>query len=382
MDRDHEDMEVRAAGGGLDPEEVRALYEELPPEERRERIVLCPSYRTFYNELVQPDEMVGFPGSAYFWKKWVSILKPTAASVYIVLRNIAYAHKNLPEDARCYPDQAELARMLGLSDRKTIREHLNTLESYGFLKREKDYRGVRDQEHGGRLARQKTSVYHVFYEIPLVAEDAVTLLLAGEGISNVLKSHGFTSVGENPPHRYGGKPSTLANQVEGNPPPTPSYPQAATSVEGFSGGKPPSINVRRSNVLLTLDNVREQSSRKKIRRATSSTFQEDPRVSSLSPLERAKKEELVREIARTLNGCKGDHGNEDHKSAGFHRRVAYFMPDHLVHQALMTVRDMHYDANVAGSKQLGDAGAYFAGVVRKMAEQEGIPLDPVGEGRS
>ncbi len=363
-------------------EELQKFYEGLSPTERREQLVLRPVYREAYNQLVQPDEMVGFPGSAYFWRKWVSILKPTAASLYVVLRDIAYANKNLPEDAWCYPNQSELARMLGLSDRKNIRQHLNTLESHGFLKREKDYRGVRDQEHGGKLARQKASVYHVYYEIPLIPEDAVTLLLLREGIANPLGHNTLSSVGGKPPHWDGGKPSSLVDQVEGNPPRTPSYPQDETSVGGFDRGKPPSINVRDSNVYSTLDNVREQGSFSRTRKGKPSAFKADPRVANLPPLEKAKKEELVREIARTLNKCKGDHGNDEHKSAGFHRRVAYFMPSHLVQEALVAVQDQHYEANVAGNKQLGDASAYFAGIVRKMAEQEGISLEPVGGRRS
>lgn len=376
MDRDHEHMEVEETAGAPSADDLRAFYETLPPQERRERIMLAPAYRTVYNKIVQPDEMVGFPGSAYFWKKWLPILRPTAATVYVVLRDIAYANKNLPEDAWCYPDQAQLARMLGLSDRKTIRQHLNTLENYGFLKREKDYRSVRDQEHGGRLARQKTSLYHVYYEIPLIAEDAVTLLLSGEGIANSLNFNASTSEGGNPPHRRGGKPSILVNHLEGNPPRNPNYPQDATSEGGFYGEIPPSYNVRRSNVLPTLNNVSEQSSSPNVSPKRQSAFQQDPRVAAMTALERAKKDELVREIARRLNACKGDHGKEEHKSAGLHRWIAYLMPVQLVNDALMAVQDLAYEAQ-AGRKEMRDPGAYFVGIIRNMAQKEGIDLGPV-----
>ena len=371
MDRD---QEHRDATGTATREELLQFHQQLSPEERRERFILAPAYRDHYNRLVQPDEMVGFPGSAYFWRKWVSILKPTAAAVYIVLRDIAYAHKNVPEDAWCYPDQAELAKMLGLSDRKTIRQHLNTLEQHGFMKREKDYRSVRDQEHGGKLARQRASVYHVYYEIPLVAEDAVTLLLLREGIANPLEINDLSSVRGNPPHRSGGKPSSLVNQVEGIPPPPSTYPQEATSVGAFQQEKPPTINVKSTNVYPTLDNVREQSSPSNVPRTARSSFKEDPRIASLSPLERAEKDQLVREIALRLNAAAGDHGNAEHKSAGLHRRIAYLMPAPLVHEALMATADAVQEDR-AGRKSLrGSPAAYFTGIVRKIAEREGIDL--------
>jgi|GEM_PF-2262776 len=376
MDREHEHMEVRDRQGAPSPDEIRAFYDELPPEERRERIFLAPAYRTLYNRIVQPDEMVGFPGSAYFWQKWLPVLKPTAAAVYIVLRDIAYANKNLPEDAWCYPDQAELARMLGLSDRKTIRQHLNTLESYGFLKREKDYRAIQDQEHGGKLARQKTSLYHIYYEIPLVAEDAVTLLISGEGFANSLNFNTVTNEGGNPPHRYGGKPSTPVNHLEGNPPRGASYPQESTGEGGLSGGISSSYNVRGSNVHSTLDNVSERTPSSNVSRKRQSRFQQDPRIASMTALEKAKKEEIVLEIARRLNACAGDHGKEEHKSAGLHRWIAYLMPVQLVNDALMAVQDLAYEAQ-AGRKEMRDPGAYFVGIIRNMAEKEGIDLGPV-----
>lgn len=357
--------------------ELREFYEGLSPEQRREQIVLRPAYRDFYNQLVQPDEMVVVP--SYFWSKWLRVLKPTAASLYVVIREIAFKNKNQPEDSWCFPDQGELARMLGLSDRKTIRQHLNSLEKLGFLRRDQTYRITVDQAHGGTLARKGTCKYLVYYELPLVDEDAIALLLSQ---SKPLENNNMADRGDFPPYRNGGKASLPADVEGGFPPPSPTYPQEHTGTGGFAAGIPPNNNVSTTNLYPTLDNVREQGSFSKTKSQKPSAFKADPRVASLSSLERAQKEELVREIARTLNGCKGDHGNDEHKSAGFHRRAAYFMPNELVMQALMTVRDQHYDANVAGSKELRDAGAYFAGVIRKMAEQEGISLEPASGRRS
>jgi hypothetical protein len=70
----------------------------------------------------------------------------------------------------------------------------------------------------------------------------------------------------------------------------------------------------------------------------------------------------------------GRWDGQDHKSAGFHRRVALVMPEHLIQEALTATRDA-VDDQRSGRKSLrAGPAAYFAGTVRRIAAREGIDL--------
>ncbi len=91
--------------------------------------------------------------------------------------------------------------------------------------------------------------------------------------------------------------------------------------------------------------------------------------------EQKNREDLAQEIGRQLNVMSGerDWGMEDHKSLGFHRRVAFLMPSRFVYEALAATRDAIEDER-AGRKTVRGVGAYFAGIVQRIAEREHIDL--------
>ena len=80
------------------------------------------------------------------------------------------------------------------------------------------------------------------------------------------------------------------------------------------------------------------------------------------------------EIGDSLNRMDGRSDTATHRSIGFHKRVAYLMPETLVHEALRATRDAVEDAR-AGRKDLDkDAAAYFAGAIKRLAERDAVDL--------
>jgi hypothetical protein len=380
MDRNsrHKDLPGMGSSESM-RKEVEEFLSSLSAQERREHIQIVPAYRSAYNSIVRPDRRNGAV-STYFFEKWAPHLGPIASMLYLVIRRIAFTNEDTPEDTWCYPDQSELAKMIGLSEssRKTVRKHLDTLEQYRFLKRDRNYRIGQSQAHGGAVARQSTSRYWVWHEVPLTDEDEVMFYLLNEEARNSFDDKVFTSVGSKTPYRptSGGFKTPHREPGVGLKTPSPeSYPQENSSMGFGASSVDPSYNVKEINVHPTLNNVMEQSSfSEDLQPKKKSEFMRSPGVARLTPLEKAQKDELVREIARTLNACSGDHGNEEHKSAGFHRRVGYLMPEIFVREALMAVRDAVEDDR-SGKKSLRkDPAAYFAGIVREISKREGLEL--------
>jgi hypothetical protein len=97
-------------------------------------------------------------------------------------------------------------------------------------------------------------------------------------------------------------------------------------------------------------------------------------IAGLSDAERERRESLAFEISDQMNRLAGHRDPELHRSAGFHRRVAFLMPEHLVREALAAVRDAADDSR-GGRKTINKGyAAYFAGVVKKLADREHIDL--------
>ena len=148
---------------------LQDYYQKLSPEERRRRVFLEPAYRSAYNELLDSEDRMSVP--RYFWRKWLPILGPTPASLYMVMRDMSRTDARSGEDW-CWPEQAELGRLIGVKDHKTVRKHLRLLEKHGFIAQEATYYKRKDW---GRL--RGTNRYVVYRDLPLTAEDAVELLL-------------------------------------------------------------------------------------------------------------------------------------------------------------------------------------------------------------
>jgi hypothetical protein len=93
--------------------------------------------------------------------------------------------------------------------------------------------------------------------------------------------------------------------------------------------------------------------------------------------ERARKEALAVEIGDQLSRLDGKRDDDPHKSAGFHRRVAFLVPEHLVREALAAVSDAAQDVRSGRRSLHKDHGAYFVGVLRNLAQRDQIDLAPL-----
>jgi hypothetical protein len=318
-----------------------AYYESLSPEERRQRIVLQPAFRDAYNEITEAHRSVQVP--RYFWTKWVPMLGPVAATLYMQLRQYCYYNPKTGEVRNlCWPKQATLAQEIGVKDEKTIRKALALLEEHGFIKREHTY--YRDADAG--LTRKGTDRYLVYFEVPLVTEDAVELLI-----------------------RQSGSAAATADECNGKKSP---YTPEGVENPGCNGKKSPYLVgekiPHRTSTRTSTYNVNvggaNQAETGRIPRQTP----------AVHPEERAEREALAAFIGDQLKTMVGRWDGQDHKSARFHRRVALVMPQHLVQDALAATRDAVEDER-SGRKSLREGpDAYFAGTVRRIAEREGIDL--------
>jgi hypothetical protein len=63
-----------------------------------------------------------------------------------------------------------------------------------------------------------------------------------------------------------------------------------------------------------------------------------------------------------------------HPSMGFHRRVAFLMPMHLVREALRATRDGVDDRRAGRGGVRQDPSQYFGGIVKQLAQQHGVDL--------
>jgi hypothetical protein len=328
-------------------EEQRRSFEEmyrgLSPEERRQRIVLEPAYRDGYNELIQAERIAVVP--QYFWEKWVPVLGPVASMLYMRLRQYCYWNPTTGESRiECWPKQSTLAREIGVKDRKTIRTALVLLESHGFIERKTTYH----LDAAGR-PHQGSDHYLVFFEVPLVAQDAAELLIrqttpkgedGGSSYEGKKSPHRTWAVGKSP---YGGK---ISPHIAGEKIPSRTSTRTSTS---------------------NVTNVGKTSYGENALRGR-------PEVQALNSAERAGREGLAQEIGESLKTWDGAWDGQGHRSEGFHRRIAFLLPEQLVRQALAATRDaVERKRSGQGGCTKGPA-AYFAGVAKKLAEEAGIDL--------
>jgi hypothetical protein len=138
----------------------------LTPEQAR----LLPFYHDLRNEIVQPEKVV--VSSQYFWSHWAPRLGPTLTVLVICLRRHCYYNRATQERRDwCFPEQATLAREVGVETTKTIRATLqHPLIAY-FVRREARY--VYDPARGKKV--RTSDLYYVAMDDPLVPEDEALL---------------------------------------------------------------------------------------------------------------------------------------------------------------------------------------------------------------
>jgi len=323
--------------------ELEAYYENLSPEERRGRIYLNPVFRDPYNKISQAHRQ--FPIPAYLWEKWVPVLGLLAVGVYVELRRMCFVNDAAGERRTIvWPKQETLARRLGVKKRHTIAAALRVLEEHGFIERR---RTTYNDKSTGRLRRGVTE-YDVMWEFPLVAADAVELLI----VQTTPVESDLDRRAEKRP--YGAGPVDNSHRRAEKRPST-------TAEKGPCELLPRTITTNVTNVGVS-------SYRK-------SVLQKRPEVSGLSAKERADREGLALEVGDALKTWEGRWDGKGHQSEGFHRRVAFLLPENLVREALAATRDaMERQRSGEGGCRQGPS-AYFAGVVKNLAAEAGIDLE-------
>ena len=324
--------------------EFEEFYESLSPEERRGRIYLNPVFTVPYNRISQANRT--FPIPSYLWERWVPVLGVLAVAVYVELRRMTFVNDATGERRTIvWPKQETLAKRLGLKDRHSIATALRVLEEHGFIER---WRTTYNDQGTGRLRRGVTA-YDVKWEFPLVAADAVELLIEqvtpAETDQNRRRVEnlpcGLCPV-DNPHRRVEKLPPTRVEKL-----PCETLPRTITS---------------------NVTNVGKSSYGK-------SSLRKRPEVQALNAEERASREGLALEIGESLKTWSGSWDGEAHQSEGFHRRVAFLMPEHLVREALAATRDaVDRQRSGQGGCYQGPA-AFFGGVIKNLAAEAGIELD-------
>lgn len=333
----------------MEQEERRALeayYESLTPDERRSRIVLKPEFRDAYNELVEADRQ--FPVPQYLWEKWVPVLGLFPVGVYLELRRMCFVNRATGERRDwCWPRQATLAKRLGVRKRQTVGEALRVLEANGFIKREPNYR----RRASDGAVERGADRYLVYFEVPLIPEDA-TELLVRQMAAVVSDGDGCETIG------------------------TPEVPKEVTNSrrsEKRTYGAEREEKLFGMSEKRTYTAVRKTDSRNVTRTMTNNV----PNVEKFEGTKRLREgtyEALALEVGESLSTWAGEWSGKRHASEGFHRRVARLMPEHLVREALTATRDA-VDRSRAGKGDLARGpAAYFAGVVKNLAAENQIDL--------
>jgi hypothetical protein len=328
-------------------QELAEAFMQLPLEERRSRLLVLPYYSMKRDQILEPDNVV--QQFRYFWDKWVPFLGPVASMLYMKLRQYCY-YNRLTGEVRdyCFPKQSTLGDEIGVKDNKTIRKALVLLEEQGLIRREVQYRY--DQRTMKKV--RTTDIYHVAITDILTPEDSVAILLD--------ESKSIERKEDRPVGKI--SPQVMPRRL---PPVDNSGPKGKNSPHISAGNNPQQEEVLIRNTL-NVDNVRVQES--------DSSLRTHPTVLAMPTDEKARKENLALEIGDQLHGMAGSRGFDEHKSAGFHRRVAYLFPEHLVREALIATRDA-VDDERSGRKSLRSGpAAYFAGIVRQIAERERIDI--------
>jgi hypothetical protein len=340
------------AGDETKREALEGLYLGLSPKERRERLFVSPAYRSAYNRALDSEDRMTLP--RYFWRKWLPLLGAKAAALYVVLRDIARVEAK-GSDSWCWPEQSELGLRIGVSE-YTLRKLLAVLERHGFIMRERR----REPRSGAWQMVQGTNHYNVYLDIPLTPHDAVELLL------NEVRDHAGAA-------DFGG--DTACTIPVDNTLGAVSAPRGSdrrSCGQSIEEVRPLSSSDLRNcapnvNNVDNLSNVRKIPSGKR-------PLREHPSVMQLSGTERRERARLAVEIGDTLQRMSGERDGGPHSSLGFHRRVAFLMPAHLVHEALRATRDGVDDRRAGRGGVRQDPSKYFGGIVKQLAQKHGIDL--------
>ncbi|MBI2940840.1 MAG: hypothetical protein HYY04_10425, partial [Chloroflexi bacterium] len=140
----------------------------LTPEQAR----LMPFYHDLRNEIVEPDKVV--VATQYFWTRWPPLLGPTLTALVVTLRRHCY-YNRITKERRdwCFPEQATLAREIGVDSTKTVRAALTHPFAHYFVRRQPRY--LYDPALGKKV--RTSDMYFVAMDDPLTPDDEQRLCL-------------------------------------------------------------------------------------------------------------------------------------------------------------------------------------------------------------
>lgn len=355
-----------------DPEERKqeliSRFASLGPDEARRQVAILPYYHQVENEITKPNQ--GVFVTRYFLTRWCPTLGPEASNIIIALRLLA------DRDGQTFASVETIALYARISPR-ALKRWLSENEDavadrssdwrvqwkllHDYFLRSKSARYLIRKEGSLSRAKRTTNLYQVAMDDPVHPDDEGVLFVkiaerivqseADDRRRNSQENNGVSYKGPVGPHRKKvvlPDPGSVDNSA---------YKGPVGPHEVGPGGPSLSFSYR-SNVT----NVMGKKSQEGIRRP------------SLSSSERESRDAMALQIGDQLKTMTGRWDGEDHKSAGFHRRIALLMPEHLIQEALTATRDA-VDDQRSGRKDLRDGpDAYFAGAVRKIAEREGLDL--------
>lgn len=298
--------------------EFEEFYRSLSPEERRDRVLLEPAFRYLYNEITAVNRVVQVPH--YFWSKWVPILGPLASTVYMKLRQYCYYNPDTGEKRNlCWPKQATLAQDIGVKKRETLAKGVKILEEHGFIETQQTY--YKDPQSG--RPRRGTLKYRVFFEIPLVPEDASELLIRSTTGGKAIRLNNFPYKSEKRTYRAStGENSSYMSEKR-------TYgADRKPDNQSSTGTITNNVNVLKKNTSKDDDNDRA--------------------------------EYLAQHLAHEL---------ADKKSLGFYRRVTRSLPESLVHITLSETKDAHHRGLIKTT-----LARYFTDSIKRKATERGIEL--------
>lgn len=356
-------------------DELLRRFQELDLDKARRQVEVLPYYHQLENEIIKPNQ--GVWTTRYFQERWRPALGSEGASIVGTLRLLA------DKNGQTFASQAKIAELAGVSLR-SLKRYLSTNESavssmsavwkeqwrvlHQYFIKVKTPRYLLQQQGNQTRARRTTSLYQVAMDDPIHPDDEGKLFVKAaerivreeyEQTTQPLKNTGVGFKGQNGPHRKSGaiieRPETDRFEGQNGP--------------HHAGPEWPSLSFSdRSNAL----NVKAT----KGKNFTSSAFREDPRVQQLTRQQRERKESLALEIGAWLEQKSGRRDFDPHKYLGYHRRVAYFMPEELVRRIMRDLDDRLAAGREGDKSPVGSVSKLFSGFVRRVCDQEGIDLIP------
>lgn len=355
-------MANETTDGALHPDarrdELVERFRSLEPDEARRQIAVLPYYHQLENEITKPNQ--GTFVTRYFQTKWRPALGSEASNIVLALRLLAN------QDGATFASQDTIASYAGISVRQLKRWLSQNEDAVGtrspewlaqwrvlhrhFLRSKSHRYLLRKDPHRGAVVKRTTSLYHVAMDDPVHPDDEPRLYVAAAEriVREEVAANETRQDSHKGPTGPNGKSITIDVDNQTHKGPTGPY------VLGPNGPNR-SYSYRLTSNVNNINRLGDQ---------TAPPTEQD----------RERREALAHEIGEQLNRLAGDRDPELHKSLGLHRRIATHMPERLVREALAAVRDAADDER-AGRRTLHRGyAAYFAGVIRKIADREKIDL--------